>query len=65
MIYFFSDSHFEKHCGAQLFERLPETLKSGIVFTENDWDILEKGEWEKEKVFAAYNWQKIIMISKR
>ena len=48
MIYFFSDSHFEKHCGAQLFERLPETLKSGIVFTENDWDILEKGEWEKD-----------------
>lgn len=48
MIYFFSDSHFEKHCGAQLYRQLPEALKSRMVFTENEWDILEKGDWEKD-----------------
>ena len=44
MIYFFSDSHFEKHCGAQLFRQFPESLKERTVFTENEWDILEKGD---------------------
>lgn len=48
MICFFSDSHFEKHCGAQLFRQLPEDLKARTVFTENEWDILEKGEWEPD-----------------
>ena len=48
MIYFFSDSHFEKHCGAQLFRQFPEDLKNRTVFTENQWDILENGEWEKD-----------------
>ena len=48
MIYFFSDSHFEKHCGAQLFRQFPENLKNRTVFTENQWDILEKGDWEKD-----------------
>lgn len=48
MIYFFSDSHFEKHCGYQLYRQLPEDLKSRIVFSENEWDILEKGDWEKD-----------------
>ena len=48
MIYFFSDSHFEKHCGAQLYRQLPDALRSRMVFTENEWDILEKGDWEKD-----------------
>ena len=48
MIYFFSDSHFDKHCGANLFNRFPAELKVRTVFTENQWDILESGSWEKD-----------------
>ena len=48
MIYFFSDSHFDKHCGANLFNRFPAELKARTVFTENQWDILESGSWEKD-----------------
>ena len=48
MIYFFADSHFEKHCGANLFNQFPAELKSRTVFTENQWDILEEGSWEKD-----------------
>ena len=47
MIYFFSDSHFEKHCGANLYKHFPAELKERTVFTENQWDILENGDWEK------------------
>ena len=48
MIYFFADSHFEKHCGANLYNQFPAELKMRTVFTENQWDILESGEWEKD-----------------
>ena len=48
MIYFFADSHYDRHCGLKLFEKFPEELKNKTVFTENRWDILEEGEWEKD-----------------
>ena len=48
MIYFFSDSHFDKHCGANLYEQFPAGLKARTVFTENQWDILENGEWDRD-----------------
>ena len=48
MIYFFADSHYDRHCGLKLFEKFPEELKNKTVFTENRWDILEDGEWEKD-----------------
>ena len=48
MIYFFADSHFDKHCGANLYKWFPAELKARTVFTENQWDILEDGSWEKD-----------------
>lgn len=48
MIYFFADSHFDKHCGLKLFEQFPEQLKQRTVFTENSWEILENGQWDQD-----------------
>lgn len=48
MIYFFADSHFDKHCGLKLFEQFPEDLKQRTVFTENSWEILENGQWDQD-----------------
>ena len=48
MIYFFSDSHFDTHCGANLYNQFPAELKARTVFTENQWDILEQGDWERD-----------------
>lgn len=48
MIYFFADSHFEKHCGAKLYEQFPAELAKRTVFTENQWDVLERGDWERD-----------------
>ena len=48
MICFFADSHFDKHCGLKLYEQFPAELAARTVFTENQWDILESGEWERD-----------------
>ncbi len=45
MIYFFADDHFGKHPGQLLHEQLPEDLKNRMVFTENEWELLESGRW--------------------
>ncbi len=48
MICFFADSHFDKHCGLKLYEQFPAELAARTIFTENQWDILESGEWERD-----------------
>lgn len=48
MIYFFADDHFNMHCGQKIFENLPQKWKDQIVFVENDWTLLESGEWLKD-----------------
>ena len=45
MIYFFADDHYGVHPGKVIFENLPEKLKGNIRFVENDWTLLESGDW--------------------
>ena len=45
MIYFFADDHFGTHPGRNIFEHLPDELRQKITFAENDWSLLESGEW--------------------
>lgn len=47
MIYFFADNHYHAHPGKVIFDHLPETLKSNIFFAEDDWSVLEQGDWVK------------------
>ena len=48
MIYFFADDHYESFPGRNIYENLPEELKKRITFTENDWSLLQSGEWLKD-----------------
>ncbi len=48
MIYFFADDHYNVSPGKVIFENLPAELKNRIRFTENDWSLLESGEWLKD-----------------
>ncbi len=48
MIYFFADDHYNAHCGRNIFEHLPAQRKENITFAENDWSLLESGEWLKD-----------------
>lgn len=48
MIYFFADDHYGVHPGKNIFEHLPDDLKSLITFVENDWTLLQSGEWLKD-----------------
>ena len=48
MIYFFADDHFQNFPGRKIFERLPEDLKARIVFAENDWSLMESGEFLRD-----------------
>ena len=45
MIYFFADDHYGTHAGRCLYGQLPVKLRGRVVFTENDWDLLESGRW--------------------
>lgn len=48
MIYFFADNHYGVHPGKVIFEHLPEELRSRIKFFEDDWQVLESGEWAED-----------------
>ena len=48
MNYFFADDHYGAHSGRCLFELLPEDFRAETVFTENDWTLLESGDWGKD-----------------
>ena len=48
MIYFFADDHYDAHPGRVIFEHLPEELKSKTAFYENEWDVLEHGDWDRD-----------------
>ena len=45
MIYFFADDHYNVSPGKEIYNHLPETLKKRIRFFENDWSLLESGDW--------------------
>ena len=45
MIYFFADDHYGTHAGRCLYGQLPMELRRRVVFTENDWDLLESERW--------------------
>ena len=45
MIYFFADNHYGARPGKRIFDALPEALKKQILFREDDFSILENGEW--------------------
>ena len=45
MIYFFADDHYGTHAGRCLYGQLPMELRVRMVFTENDWSLLESGRW--------------------
>ena len=45
MIYFFADDHYGAHPGKNIFEHLSPELKGRITFEENDWTLLESGNW--------------------
>jgi hypothetical protein len=45
MIYFFADNHFGSHPGKNIFENLPGELKERIIFAEDDFTLLESGDW--------------------
>ena len=45
MIYFFADDHYTTHPGKNIFEHLPAATRKCITFAENDWSLLESGEW--------------------
>lgn len=45
MIYFFADNHFGTHPGKNIFEHLPAELQSRITFAEDDFLLLESGQW--------------------
>lgn len=48
MNYFFADDHYGVNPGRTVFEHLPEDFRRETVFTENNWSVLESGEWEKD-----------------
>ena len=48
MNYFFADDHYGVNPGRHIFELLPEDFRAETVFTENDWSVLESGEWAKD-----------------
>ncbi|MDD3155144.1 MAG: ThuA domain-containing protein [Victivallaceae bacterium] len=45
MIYFFADDHYGTHPGRVIFEHLAPELRARICFTENQWDVLNAGDW--------------------
>lgn len=55
MIYFFADDHYGMHPGRVLFEHLPPALRRRIRFVENDWRLLESGEWLGDCELLALN----------
>ena len=48
MIFFFADNHYGAAPGRNIYGSLPETLRSRICFREDDWTLLEAGEWADE-----------------
>ena len=55
MIYFFADDHYDKHPGKVIFDRLPPRLRDRINFTENDWTLLESGDWFADAELVILN----------
>ena len=45
MNYFFTDDHYSVNPGRHIFELLPVDFRKETVFTENDWSLLESGDW--------------------
>ncbi len=45
MIYFFADDHYNVSPGRVIFDHLPDPLKQRTRFFENDWSLLESGDW--------------------
>ena len=45
MIYFFADDHYRSFPGRTIFNHLPAERQKEIVFSENDWTLLESGRW--------------------
>lgn len=45
MIYFFADNHYGAHPGKLIYSNLSAALKKEIIFKEDDWSLLESGEW--------------------
>ena len=48
MNWFFADDHYGVHPGGVIYQNLPERLRNGIRFFENDWNALEHSSWETE-----------------
>ncbi len=48
LIYFFTDDHYQASPGKHIYNKLPIELKEKIVFQEDQWDLLESGDWEKD-----------------
>ena len=48
MIYFFADDHYGVHPGKTIRDYLPDEWKNKIIFTENDWSLLDSGEWLRD-----------------
>ena len=45
MIYFFADNHYAMEPGKHLLGKLSPELQKQIRFYQNDWTMLESGEW--------------------
>ncbi|MPM80883.1 hypothetical protein SDC9_127934 [bioreactor metagenome] len=45
MIYFFADDHYETHAGRTIFEDGDQAWTGQTIFRENDWSLLESGDW--------------------
>ncbi len=45
MICFFADNHYSVSPGKVIYEHLPAELREKIIFTEDDWSLLESGKW--------------------
>jgi len=45
MIYFFADNHYDSHPGKSIYENFSEPLQNKMTFLEDDWELLESGQW--------------------
>ena len=45
MLFFFADNHYGVNPGRGIYSALPEELRRRITFAEDDWTLLESGDW--------------------
>lgn len=48
MIYFFADNHYDAHPGKTIYDNLSDDFKKKITFIEDDFSLLESGEYLKD-----------------